>query len=195
MQQCDLVVLCDMYNRDFINIYRKCRNTGQGLFSQTCDADFIRSYGYAEYDDTIGYFGICIGLLRLSGVELHISRAVLLVPVLIIQTGLLGLGCGIIVAALTTKYRDLVILVSFGVQLWMYTSPVVYTFSQIPEKYLSFYLLNPMVPIITVWRHAILGTKGIQGIYWGISWLITVAVLFTGIILFSRIERTFMDTV
>lgn len=131
----------------------------------------------------------------LSGVELHISRAVLLVPVLIIQTGLLGLGCGIIVAALTTKYRDLVILVSFGVQLWMYASPVVYTFSQIPEKYLSFYLLNPMAPIITVWRHAILGTKGIQGIYWGISWLITVAVLFTGIILFSRIERTFMDTV
>ncbi|MCR5235065.1 MAG: ABC transporter permease [Lachnospiraceae bacterium] len=131
----------------------------------------------------------------LSGVELHISRAVLLIPVLIIQTGLLGLGCGIIVAALTTKYRDLVILVSFGVQLWMYASPVVYTFSQIPEKYLSFYLLNPMAPVITVWRHAILGTKGIQGIYWGISWLITVAVLFTGIILFSRIERTFMDTV
>ncbi|MCR5356572.1 MAG: ABC transporter permease [Lachnospiraceae bacterium] len=131
----------------------------------------------------------------MSGIRFNITWTIMLVPVLIIQTGLLGLGCGIIVAALTTKYRDLVILVSFGVQLWMYASPVVYTFSQIPPKFIRFYLLNPMAPIITMWRNAILGTEGISGIYWGISWGITVAVLFIGIVLFSRIERTFMDTV
>ena len=131
----------------------------------------------------------------MTGIRFNITWTVALVPVLIVQTGLLGLGCGIIVAALTTKYRDLVILVSFGVQLWMYASPVVYTFSQIPEKYVKLYLLNPMAPIITMWRNAILGTEGIPGSYWGISWGITVAVLFIGIVLFSRIEKNFMDTV
>ena len=131
----------------------------------------------------------------IAGVSFHISGSIMLVPLLIIQTGLLGLGCGIIVAALTTKYRDLVILVSFGVQLWMYASPVVYTFSQIPEKYIKIYLVNPMAPIITVWRNAILGTEGISAVYWGISWIITLFVLGIGIVLFSHIEKTFMDTV
>ena len=131
----------------------------------------------------------------ISGEGMHISGYICLAPILIFQTGILGLGCGIIVAALTTKYRDLVILVSFGVQLWMHASPVVYTFSQIPEKYIKVYLLNPMAPIITMWRHIILGTPSISISYWGVSWAITIIVLFIGIILFSRIEKTFMDTV
>ncbi len=143
----------------------------------------------------LGILIIVILYYVITGVNFNISGTIVLVPIIIIQTGLLGLGCGIIVAAMTTKYRDLVILVSFGVQLWMYASPVVYTFSQIPDKYIGIYLLNPMAPIITVWRNAILGTKGISGLYWGISWIITILVLGLGIVLFSHIEKTFMDTV
>ena len=143
----------------------------------------------------LGILVIVIVYYSITGIEISISANLLLVPILIIQTGFLGLGCGIIVAALTTKYRDLVILVSFGIQLWMYASPVVYTFSQVPEKYIGLYLLNPMAPIITVWRHVILGTKDIPGIYWGMSWIITLVVLCLGVILFNRIEKTFMDTV
>ena len=125
----------------------------------------------------------------------NISSAFFLIPVLIVQTALLGLGCGIIIAACTTKYRDLVVVVSFGVQLWLYASPVVYTSTMIPEKFYNIYMCNPMAPIITIWRYAILGTGDFPIMYWGISWIVTIAVLFLGVILFNRIEKNFMDTV
>lgn len=108
---------------------------------------------------------------------------------------MLGLGCGIIIAALTTKYRDLVVLVSFGVQLWMYASPVVYSINQMDEGIRSILLLNPMAPIITVWRRSLLGIGNVPWGFWGISWGITVLLLAIGVILFSKVEKTFMDTV
>lgn len=130
-----------------------------------------------------------------SGVKFELGPSMLFVPLLVVQTGLLGLGCGIIIAALTTKYRDLVVLVSFGVQLWMYASPVVYTVSTIPEKIRNIYMLNPMAPIISTWRYSILGTGELPGLYWRISWIVTFMILTVGVVLFSRIEKTFMDTV
>ncbi len=151
-----------------------------------------------------GMLDLFIQLLMLTGILVYytvtgtpipVSSRLVLVPVLIIQTALLGLGCGIIIAALTTKYRDLVVLVTFGVQLWMYASPVVYTTSAISEKLYGVYMLNPMASIITVWRNAILGADRIPVNYWGISWVETLAVLILGIVLFSKIEKTFMDTV
>ena len=134
--------------------------------------------------------GYCI-----VGHNFGIGTSILLVPVLILQVGLLGLGCGIIVAALTTKYRDLTILVGFGTQLWMYASPVVYTAEFIPQKHLSLYMLNPMAPMIECFRSVFLGLPTAAWHYWGISWIVTLAVLFVGVILFSKIEKTFMDTV
>lgn len=130
-----------------------------------------------------------------GGYRFDIGLGVLLGPLIIVQVGLLGLGFGIIIAALTTKYRDLVVLVGFGVQLWMYATPVVYTAGIIPTKYLGIYMLNPMSPIIECWRKAIIGSGEFLWKYWGISWATTVVVLFVGILLFSRIEKTFMDTV
>ena len=135
----------------------------------------------------VGYF--------VAGFDFKIGLTVLLVPALILQVGLLGLGCGIIIASLTTKYRDLVILVGFGVQLWMYATPVVYTTGIIPQKYLGFYMLNPMASIIECFRSVILGIHTDAWPYWGISWIVTFVVLFIGVILFSKIEKTFMDTV
>ncbi len=136
-----------------------------------------------------------IMVYALNGTKLELGVGLLLTPLLVVQMALFGLGCGIIISALTTKYRDLAVVVTFGVQLWMYASPVVYSVSQIPEKYYSLYMLNPIAPIISMWRHAFLGTEVIPFFYWGISWIITLLVLFVGIILFSRIEKTFTDTV
>ena len=129
------------------------------------------------------------------GYNFGIGISILLVPALILQVGLLGLGCGIIIASLTTKYRDLVILVGFGVQLWMYATPVVYTTGIIPQKYLGLYMLNPMASIIECFRSVVLGISTDAWQYWGISWIVTFVVLFIGVILFSKIEKTFMDTV
>lgn len=129
------------------------------------------------------------------GYDFGINLSILLVPALILQVGLLGLGCGIIIASLTTKYRDLVILVGFGVQLWMYATPVVYTTGIIPQKYLGLYMLNPMASIIECFRSVVLGIPTDAWQYWGISWIVTFVVLFIGVILFSKIEKTFMDTV
>lgn len=135
----------------------------------------------------IGYF--------LSGYDFNLNSTVFFVPIIILQVGILGLGCGIIIAALTTKYRDLVVLVGFGVQLWMYATPVVYSVELIPEKYKFIYMMNPMAPIMECWRTAVIGSGSFLWEYWSISWCITLFVIFSGVILFSKIEKTFMDTV
>lgn len=131
----------------------------------------------------------------ISGYHFNLGSMLLLAPILVVQTGILGLGFGIIIASLTTKYRDLVVLVGFGISLWMYATPVVYTAELIPEKYRGIYMLNPMSPIIECWRNVTIGSGTFYGKYWGISWIVTVVVLFLGVILFSHIEKTFMDTV
>ena len=131
----------------------------------------------------------------ITGYHFNLGIMVIAAPIIIIQAGILALGCGVIIAALTTKYRDLAILVGFGVQLWMYASPVVYTSDLIPEKYKWLYMLNPMAPMIECWRNAVIGTGTFLWGYWGISWIITLLVLFAGVLLFSKVEKTFMDTV
>lgn len=138
---------------------------------------------------------VAIAVYRLRGWTGGPGPGILLAPVLILQVALLGLGCGIIISSLTTKYRDLAVLVGFGVQLWMYASPVVYPVSQIPAKYYGPYMLNPIAPVITLWRHAFLGTGQVPYFYWAVSWGVTLVVLLAGIVLFSRVEKTFMDTV
>lgn len=130
-----------------------------------------------------------------NGYSFQLGPQLLWLPLLVLQMAFLGLGVGIIISALTTKYRDLKILVTFGIQLWMYISPVVYSVAQIPEKYLGLYMLNPIAPIMNMWRYAILGSGKPYYAYWGISWVVTAVVLFIGVVLFSRVEKTFMDTV
>lgn len=116
-------------------------------------------------------------------------------PVLVIQMMMLSTGVGIIISALTTKYRDLAMLVGFGLQLWQYLSPIPYGLALIPEKYLGLYMLNPVTPIVTTMRYAFFGVGYFDLTYYFISVVFTVLVFFIGLILFNRIERTFMDTV
>ena len=120
---------------------------------------------------------------------------ILLTPLLVVQMACLGLGFGVIVSSLTTKYRDLTMLVGFGVQIWMYLTPVTYDVGIIPEKLMSIYMLNPVTPVINAFRYAFLGTGSFQPEYYLLSWAVTLVVLLVGIMLFSRVEKTFMDTV
>lgn len=123
-----------------------------------------------------------------------------LIPLMLLQMAILGLGFGIIVSSVTTKYRDLSMLVSFGIQLWMYATPVAYSTSLIAEspslsKYMGLYMLNPLTPLIESFKNAFLGTGAVDVVYILISWAITLVVLFIGVILFNRVEKSFMDTV
>ena len=131
----------------------------------------------------------------LGGAAIKASLWSLLIPFLLIQMAALGLGLGILISSMTTKYRDLRYVVGFGVQLWMYATPIVYPMSQIPEKWQWMYAMNPMAAIVETARFAFLGAGSVRPWNLGISFAVTVIILLTGIVLFSRIERTFMDTV
>lgn len=128
-----------------------------------------------------------------SGVQPNVYM--LLFPLLILQLAMLSLGCGIIISACTTKYRDLAMLVGFGTQLWMYATPVAYDISIIPEKWLSLYMYNPVTPVVMTMRYAFLGIGSFDLQSYLIGWVTTLVLLFFGVILFSRVEKTFMDTV
>ena len=129
------------------------------------------------------------------GANVHPQWAVLLTPVLILMLGAFGLGAGIIVSALTTKYRDFQLLISFGVQLFMYATPIIYPLSAIPAKYRWLIVLNPMTSIVEALRFAFLGTGALDYAHLAYSAGFIGVVLFLGILLFSHVERTFMDTV
>jgi lipopolysaccharide transport system permease protein len=119
----------------------------------------------------------------------------LLTPLLLLMMAALGLGLGVIVSSLTTRYRDLTVVVGFGVQLLMYATPVIYPLSVLPEPYRTWMLLNPMAPIMEMFRHAYLGAGEISVGLLFYSMALISGILVIGILLFNRVERTFMDTV
>ena len=131
--------------------------------------------------------------------QMQPNLLILMLPVIILEMAMLGLGFGIIAASMTTKYRDLNMLIGFGVQLWMYGTPIAYSISIFEKSPIIYKLINinPMTPIVQIMRYAFLGGQAaeINWMYYGISWIITLCVLFIGIFMFNKVERTFMDTV
>lgn len=120
----------------------------------------------------------------------------LLVPVVLLHLGVMGMGCGVIISSLTTKYRDLSILVTFAIQLWMYITPVVYPLSQAGNGWLrTILLINPVTAPVEVFRYAVLGQGEILPLAQAWSWAFTMIVALVGIMIFNKVERTFMDTV
>ena len=126
---------------------------------------------------------------------IHPNVLVFLTPLLVLELALLGMGCGIIISALTTKYRDLAVLVTFGVQLWMYGSAIIFPVSSIPQRWGEILMLNPVVPIVEEFRYAFTGNGTFSILYLGISIVVTLIILLGGVIIFNRVEKTFMDTV
>ena len=120
---------------------------------------------------------------------------ILLLPVLILMAAGLSLGFGIIFSSLTTKYRDLVFLLQFAVQLWMYASPVIYPLNTIPAGKQWLLVLNPMTSVIETFKYATIGQGVFSWIHLAYSFVFMVVLLFVGIVVFNKVEKGFMDTV
>ena len=120
----------------------------------------------------------------------------LMIPVELVHLGILGMGFGIIVSSMTTKYRDLTVLVDFGVSLWMYATPVVYPLSMLGEGWMRTLLqINPVTESVELMRYAILGQGTVNWGFYFLSWGMTLVIAVLGIMVFNKVERTFMDTV
>lgn len=130
-----------------------------------------------------------------QGVPIHPNIFILLLPFLLIQTAVFGLGTGLIVSSLTTKYRDLTYAMGFGIQLWMYATPVIFPLSLIPEKWQWIFALNPMTSIVETFRYILLGSGHFQPWILGVSAIITTITLIVGLVLFNHIEKTVIDTI
>lgn len=120
-----------------------------------------------------------------------------MLPILIAEMALLGLGFGIIISSVTTKYRDLTSIVPILVSMWQYLTPVIYTVDSLPEKYQSISQLNPMAPIVEAFRYILLGPgAGVFNVEYIILSIVELFILlFFRVVIFSRVEKTFMDTV
>jgi lipopolysaccharide transport system permease protein len=140
-------------------------------------------------------FFMMIGYYAYTGADLHLNAYILLFPILVILMALLGLGLGLIITALTTKYRDLAFLITFGVQLMMYATTVIYPLSAAPTAYKWVIELNPMTGIIEAFRYGFLGEGSLTLQTLGYSVIFTLVSLFLGVIIFNKTEKTFVDTV
>ena len=138
-----------------------------------------------------GFWGASI----LSGAPVHPTAGLLLVPLLILQCGMVGLGCGLWLSALTVKYRDLKFILSFLTQLWMYATPIVYPTSLVPEKYSWILGLNPVAGPVDHFRAFFLGTRPMDGNLYLVGLLIGVTIFVSGLFLFNKVQSTFVDTI
>ncbi|RYF14655.1 MAG: ABC transporter permease, partial [Flavobacteriales bacterium] len=132
------------------------------------------------------------------GASFNVTWAIALFPVIVLLMALLGLGAGMIISAMTTKYRDLAFLVTFGVQLLMYATTVIYPLSTALEKYPAYAWIieyNPMTPIIETFRYGFLGEGAFSWGSLGYASAITLILLLVGIVVFNKVERNFVDTV
>ena len=133
-----------------------------------------------------------------QGVDFRPNAALLLIPLLILMLGGLGLGFGMVVSSMTTKYRDLRFLITFGVQLWMYATPVIYPLSVMKETYPQHVwalVANPLTAILEAFKYAFTGVGEFSWLYLGYSLAFTVAVLVLGVLVFNRVQRNFMDVI
>lgn len=168
---------------------------GKVYFPRLCVPLSLVISGLIRFAIQFGLFLAVAAYYWLNDAHLRPNAWVFLTPVLLLVMAGLGLGTGIIVSALTTRYRDLQQLVTFGVQLLMFGTPVYYPLSYVPAKYHWFFLANPLTPVFETFRHAFLGAGTITPLHLVYSVGVTVVVLVVGVLLFHHVERTFMDTV
>jgi len=141
------------------------------------------------------FFLAYLAFFALRGSAVRITSWAFALPLLLVLMAGLGLGFGIIISALTTKYRDLQYLVGFGVGLWMYATPVIYPVSSIPEKWQWVANVNPVTPIIETFRVGFLGAGDASWARLAYSFGFMLVVMFIGVVIFNRVEKTFIDTV
>lgn len=137
-----------------------------------------------------------LGYYMLKGVVVPNVASIVIIPLVLLHLGIMGLGTGIIISSLTTKYRDLAVLVTFGVQLWHYATPIIYPLSEIePGLLKTLIMINPVTAPVELFRYALLGEGTIVPKYFVISVVLTIVVAVVGVVIFNKVEKTFMDTV
>ena len=144
---------------------------------------------------TFAAFWVYFKWFTAAGELIRPNLFILALPLLLVQTAAIGLGVGLWMSALSAKYRDFSYLADFMAQLWMYATPVVYPLSVVPERWRWVVALNPMAGIVESYRYALLGAGTVDPVYLGLSVLTTGLVLVSGLLVFSKVERTFIDTV
>ena len=152
-------------------------------------------FGLISFLIQLVMFVVFVVIYGIAGSPIKPNLYILMTPILVLLVALLGLGFGIIISSLTTKYRDLTILVTFGIQLWMYATPIVYPVTGLSDQYKSIIMLNPMSSIIEIFRYAFLGSGSLPILYLIYSTAVTLVVLLLGVAIFCKVEKTFMDTV
>ncbi len=140
-------------------------------------------------------FGIFYLYYVIKGVSIHPNWGVLFFPLLVMLMAGLALGFGMIITALTTKYKDLIFLVQFAVQLWMYATPIIYPLSAAPDKYKWLIIANPMTAIVETFKYGFLNQDSFQISYLFYSLCFTVIILLVGTLVFNKVEKGFMDNI
>jgi lipopolysaccharide transport system permease protein len=131
----------------------------------------------------------------INGAPLSPNWMIVFTPLILLYLALLSLGCGMWISALTAKYWDLKFALPFVVQLWMYATPIVYPLSLVPERFKALMIANPVVPAIEFFRLAWLGAGTINLLYTGLSASFALLIVISGLIIFNRTEKTFVDTI
>lgn len=141
------------------------------------------------------FMAIVLWFMAQPGSAIQLNWRMIVLPVLILQMAMLGIGVGCLVSALTTRYKDLNMAVGFGVQLWMYGSAVIIPRSDVPQQFQWLMTLNPMVPVVESFRFAFLGAGTVEFGQLAIGAVLSVGMFLWGVVVFNRVERTFTDTI
>lgn len=185
----------DCLNRTSVTFVNNAGIFGKVYFPRLSVPISVVISALIKFSIQFSLFLALLAFFALRGAVVHPNAAILLTPLLLLLLAALGLGFGIIVSSLTTRYRDLQTLFGFGVNLLMYATPIIYPVSYVPHKYRWLVMANPIAPIIETFRAVFLSGGTVP---WGplaYSAGVAVVILFFGIILFNHVERTFMDTV
>ncbi len=193
--------ICWFYFADCLNQTSSTFTANQAMFGKVYFPRLV--VPIATVLSNLLRFGIQIGLFVVlylyfffSGSDICPNWTIVLIPVFIVMLAGLGLGFGILVSSMTTKYRDLTILFTFIVQLWMYGTPIVYPISMVPEGTLrTLIMANPMTSIIEAFKYATLGQGYFSWLALGYSFAFMAVLLIFGIVIFNKVQRSFMDTV
>ncbi len=129
------------------------------------------------------------------GARMDFNRVVFLLPFLLLQTAAVSLGVGLWIAAMTVRYRDLQHIVPLVTQLWMYLTPVIYPLSSVPEKWKGIMILNPMTSVVESYRYAFFGVGSLDAGFLITSFCLVFLILISGVFMFNRVEKTFVDTI
>jgi lipopolysaccharide transport system permease protein len=193
--------VCWFYFADCLNQTASTFTTNQAMFGKVYFPRLV--VPIATVISNLLRFGIQMGLFVafylyffFTGADIHLTWAALLIPLLIVLLAGLGLGFGILVSSMTTKYRDLAILFTFIVQLWMYGTPIVYPLSMVTQPtFRLFIMANPMTAVIETFKYATLGQGYFSWFALGYSFAFMCVLLIVGVMVFNKVQRTFMDTV